>query len=138
MRQWLLAIVTGEDVKSLIEDLEGSGGWGKGRKTREKAAMKLGLHGGEEAVLPLIEAFATNHHAPSGLGALMFRADGRIWRSLLNVVIRSIEEQIVLLGFGDTVKVVLGADDPHADGRVSCTGITPSKFHPQRCPTWSP
>ena len=61
MGEWALAIVTEEDVESLIEDLKGSGGWGKGRKTREKAARKLGLNGGEEAVLPLIEAFANNH-----------------------------------------------------------------------------
>ena len=106
-----------EDVKSLIEDLEGSGGWGKGRKTREKAAMKLGLHGGEEAVLPLIEAFATNHHAPIWPWSSHDRGYESVYsRSLLNVVIRSIEEQIVLLGFEDTVKVELGTDDPHADG----------------------
>ena len=114
---WVFANVTKEDVRSLIEDLEGSGGWGKGRKTREKAAMKLGLHGGEEAVLPLIEAFATNHHAPIWPWSSHERGyEGVYARSLLNVVIRSIEEQIVELGFGDSVKVELGTEDPHADG----------------------
>ena len=117
MGDWALAIVTEEEVESLIENLDGSGGWGKGRKTREIAARKLGLHGGEEAILPLIEAFANNHHAPIWPWSSHNRGYESVYsRSLLNVVIRSIEEQIVELGFGDSVKVKLGTEDPYADG----------------------
>ncbi len=117
MGEWALAIVTEEDVESLIEDLEGSGGWGKGRKTREKAARKLGLHGGEEAVLPLIEAFANNHTAPLWPWSTHGRGYEAVYsRSLLNVVIRSIKEQIAELGFGDSVKVEVGTEDHYAEG----------------------
>ncbi len=112
-----LATVTEEDVGSLIKDLEGFGGWGKGRKTRERAARKLGLHGGEEAVLPLIEAFANNHGSPIWPWSSHERGYEAVYaRSLLNVVIRSIEEQIVELGFGDSVEVELGTEDPYAEG----------------------
>ena len=108
-----LATVTEEDVGSLIKNLEGFGGWGNGRETRERAARELGLHGGEEAVLPLIEAYANCeiYHGspiwPWNSHPAEYSHKNVYARSLLNVVIRSIEEQIVELGFGDSVKVEL-------------------------------
>ena len=98
-----------EEVDSLIEKLKGTGGWGNGRRTREAAARQLAVIGVEEAVFPLMDAYANTHHAP--LWQSFEGGPQSIYeRALFTVVIRNIHHRLVELGYGEFITIQIDAE----------------------------